>query len=733
MGGFMSRLEGIVERITFYNEENSYAVVKVKQASGQLATVVGKLPPLYIGEELRLSGQWIQHKDYGSQFQVEEWENNAPQTLLGIERFLSSGLIKGIGPATAKKLVRQYGLETLEVIEKTPERLTEIPGITMKKAARISGSLKDHGEVQRIMVFLQGVGVSPGFALKIYQFYRHDAVKIVTENPYRLADEVFGIGFRTADQIAQKIGINPGSPYRVQAGIRYHINEYCSNGHIFGYEADLIGLLKNELGVDELKLAAEIEQLILKKELFRECVNGQTVLYLGIYYYSEIGAATKTKELVRAQLKPVKLDAAGFIEKYTAENKIMLAAGQQDAVLSAVDSGVLVITGGPGTGKTTIIKTIVKLFKTVRFSVMLAAPTGRAAKRLAEATGEAAKTVHRLLGYGSNHGDGNTFQFNEDEPLRTDVLIVDEFSMVDLLLFYNLLKAITPGTRLVVVGDVDQLPSVGPGSVLRDLIQSQAVPTVRLNEIFRQSKESWIVANAHRINQGEFPYLAKSQDFFFIEEADPAQITALLPGLVKTRIPGFLHCDPVEDIQVLTPMRRTITGVDNLNLCLQDALNPADPEKAEFTFGQITFRVGDKVMQIRNDYQRIVFNGDIGRIREIDPEERAMVVGFQDVDGERLVEYQTEDLEQLTLSYAISVHKSQGNEYPVVIMPVTTQHFLMLQRNLLYTAVTRAKKMVVLLGTKRAIAIAVKNNRIEERNSFLNQRLNVAMEDLSLR
>jgi exodeoxyribonuclease V alpha subunit len=730
MGGFMSRLEGIVERITFYNEENSYTVAKLRQASGQLATVVGKLPPLYIGEELRLTGQWIQHKDYGAQFQAEEWENDAPRTLLGIERFLSSGLIKGIGPATAKKLVRQYGLETLDVITETPERLTEISGLTMKKAVRIADGLKEHGEIQRIMVFLQGVGVSPGFALKIYRFYRQDAVKIVTENPYRLADEVFGIGFRTADQIAQKIGINPDSPYRVQAGIRYHINEYCADGHIFGFETDLVNLLQKELGVDALKLAAAIEQLVLKKELFREQVNGRAALYLALYYYSEIGVAAKTRELIQAQLKPVKLDAAQFIGRFTAANKITLAPGQRQAVLSAIDSGLLVITGGPGTGKTTIIKTIVKLFKSASFAVMLAAPTGRAAKRLAEATGEAGKTVHRLLGYGSNHGNGGSFQFNEDEPLKTDVLIIDEFSMVDLLLFYNLLKAVTPGTRLVVVGDVDQLPSVGPGSVLRDLIQSQIVPTVRLHEIFRQSKESWIVANAHRINQGEFPYLAKSRDFFFIEENHPEQIAALLPGLVKTRIPGFLHCDPVEDIQVLTPMRRTTTGVDNLNLCLQEALNPAEPDKTEFTLGQTLFRTGDKVMQIRNDYQRMVFNGDIGRIRELDPEERSLVVSFQDADGERLVEYQTEDLEQLTLSYAISVHKSQGNEYPVVIMPVTTQHFLMLQRNLLYTAVTRAKKMVVLLGTKRAVAIAVKNNRIEERNSFLSQRLNAAIMEM---
>jgi exodeoxyribonuclease V alpha subunit len=719
----MNQLEGAVERITFYNEETSYTVVRLKTSSGQPVTAVGMLPPLYVGEKINLTGQWVQHKEYGSQFQIEAWESMIPQTVTGIERFLASGLIKGLGPATAKKLVGKFGLETLEIIADFPERLAELPGISPAKAERISRGLQDHQEIQQIMVFLQGLGVSPGFALKIYRTYHRDAVRIVSENPYRLADEVFGIGFKIADQIALKIGISRESPYRIRAGFRYLMNEYCNNGHIFGNEAELLQLAQKELNVAASQLTAEIEELILKKELFRETLAGRTALYLAPFYYSEIGVAVKVKELLRAALKPVKVDVDRLLSEYTAANQIQLANRQREAVFKTVENGLLVITGGPGTGKTTIIKAILNMFRDARLTTMLAAPTGRAAKRLADATQESAKTVHRLLGYGGSQTQEGNFQFNEEEPLKTDVLIVDEFSMVDLVLFYNLLKALPLGTRLIVVGDVDQLPSVGAGSVLRDLIHSGEIPTVRLNEIFRQAKESWIVTNAHRINQGEFPQLNKTNDFFFIQEERPDQIVALLPDLVKTRIPGYLDCDPIEDIQVLTPMRRTLTGVDNLNLCLQNALNPAGPDQTGLVLGQTVFRVGDKVMQTRNDYQRLVFNGDIGRVRELDEEERTLVVGFQDVDGERLVEYQPEELEQLVLSYAITVHKSQGNEYPVVIIPVTTQHFLMLQRNLLYTAVTRAKKMVVLIGAKKAIAIAVKNNRIEERNSFLSQRL----------
>jgi exodeoxyribonuclease V alpha subunit len=715
----MDQLEGTVERVTFQNEENDYTIARLKIKPGKVVTVVGNLPPLYVGEELRLKGQWTMHKEYGEQFQIEEWESQIPTTLLGIERFLSSGFLKGIGTATAQKIVKIFGLKALEVIQNSHEELVQLPGISLRKAERISESLNEHREIQRIMVFLQGVGITPGYALKIHRTYKNEAIKVVTENPYRMADEIFGIGFKIADQIALKLGLSKESPYRIQAGIRFLLNENSNDGHIYAVEKELIAKAVKEFELNELQVAAEIETQAVLKGIFRETVNGENVLYLAPFYYSEVGVVTKIKDILQADLKRISIKADELLDSFAVENRITLAAKQREAVLKSLDNGILVITGGPGTGKTTIIKAILNLFTQADLDVFLAAPTGRAAKRLAESTRETAKTIHRLLGYGNESINGSRFQHNEKEPLETDVLIIDEFSMVDLILFYNLLKAITPGTRLIVVGDVDQLPSVGPGSVLRDLIQSGKIPTVRLNVIFRQEEQSLIVSNAHKINQGEFPYLSTAKDFFFIQD----DIARTLPDLMKTRIPGYLGCDPFEDIQVLTPMRRTVTGVENLNLCLQEALNPPDPTKPELKTGFATFRVGDKVMQIKNDYQKSVFNGDIGRVRQVDPEDRRVVVGYLEVEGERNVTYESEELDHLVLSYAISVHKSQGNEYPVVIMPVTTQHYIMLQRNLLYTAGTRAKKMVVLIGTKKAIAIAVSNNRIEERHSLLQQRI----------
>ncbi|MGE5607164.1 MAG: ATP-dependent RecD-like DNA helicase [Bacteroidota bacterium] len=723
----MIKLEGTIEQIIFYNQDNYYTVAKLKPSSGKTVTIVGNLPSLFPGEVLSLEGEWVKHKDYGEQFQVAEWERPTPKTLIGIERFLAGGLIKGIGKATAEKIVHKFGLESLDIIENAPERLAEIPGISLKKASKIATSLKEHASIQRIMVFLQGIGISPAYALKIYRVYGDQAVNVVSENPYQLADDVFGIGFKIADQIAGKLGIEKESPYRIRAGIRYLLSEVSNEGHVYAVEKEFLNRAGQELGVNELQLAAEVEELILQKEIFRESFSGITVLYSAPFYYSEVGTASKIKELLSIELRQVPVNPETVLQDFSTKNRLTLAPKQKEAVINSLKYGMMVITGGPGTGKTTIIKAIIQLFYGAKMRVLLAAPTGRAAKRLAETTGQEAKTIHRLLGYGNESKNGGRFQHNEKEPLAAEVLIIDEFSMVDLPLFYNLLKAITLGTRLIMVGDVDQLPSVGPGSVLRDLIRSQRIPTVRLDVIFRQAEESLIVSNAHKINRGEFPYLSTAKDFFFIPKEDPEQIVQTISDLIKNRISKYLKCDPLEDIQVLSPMRRTITGVENLNLNLQAALNPSQPGKVELKVGANVFRVGDKVMQIKNDYQRLVFNGDIGRIGEIDVEDRSLSVVYQDVDGERLIDYETEELDQLVLAYAISVHKSQGNEYPVVIIPVTTQHFLMLQRNLLYTAVTRAKKMVVIIGTKKAIAIAVKNNRIEERHSLLGQRIEAAL------
>ncbi|HEX7714534.1 MAG TPA: ATP-dependent RecD-like DNA helicase [Bacillota bacterium] len=725
----MDQLAGTVDRVTFYNEDNFYTVAKFKtEQDHKLVTVVGNLPPLYAGEELLLKGEWVTHKEYGQQFQIVEWESIEPQTLLGIERFLGSGLLKGVGPATAKKIVKHFGTRTLEVIRNSPEEMIVIPGFSSVKADRIADSLREQGAIERIMVFLQGVGVSPGYALKIFQTYQDQAIQIVKENPYRLADDVFGIGFKVADDIARKMGIAIDSPYRIQAGIRYLLNENSENGHIYALEKEFFARAQAELSLNELQLAAELEQLIVKKDIFREVrADGERLLYLALFYYSELGVASRVRELAQTGAPVLHVNVESLLEEFSQTNQISLADNQREAIEKALESSLLIITGGPGTGKTTIIKAILHLLKAAKLRVMLAAPTGRAAKRLAETTGEDASTIHRLLGYGNEEFGGSRFQYNEDEPLETEALIIDEFSMVDLLLFYHLLKAIKPGTRLILVGDVDQLPSVGPGSVLRDLIGSGRLSVVRLNVIFRQAKESLIITNAHRINKGEYPIISKDQDFFFIEENDPERIVQVIPELVKTRLSRYLNCDPVEDIQVLSPMRRTITGVVNLNLCLQEALNQATPEKPELKTGSLLFRLGDKVMQIKNDYQRQVFNGDIGRIRQLDAEDRRLVVGFPEVGGERSVVYESENLDQLVLSYAISVHKSQGNEYPVVVMPITTQHFLMLQRNLFYTAITRARRLVVLVGTKKAIVLAVKNNKIEERHSLLKERLGQIM------
>ena len=721
----MPIIEGLVERITFQNEENSFTVAKLQQeAKGGLTTVVGNLPGINVGETLRLTGDWVAHPEHGTEFQVEVLERIAPATLVGMERYLGSGSIKGIGPVTAKKIVRAFGLAALDVIRARPERLTQIEGIGPKKAERIAQAIEAQKEISDIMVFLQGCGITPAMAAKIYRAYGRHAAAFIKENPYRLAEEIFGIGFKTADGIATKLGVVTTSPHRVRAGLVYLLDEFCRDGHVFAPEDEFCTGAAAELDVP-VELARQTATSLLDARVFyvERDQAGQNLLYPSHFYHAESGVAARLLALARQPASLRMAEPETLLDQLTAADGLKLAPAQRQAVLAAAKSGVAIITGGPGTGKTTTVRSLLQLYTALGLRFVLAAPTGRAAKRLAETTGYEAKTIHRLLEFGFS-GGSPAFQRHADNPLDTDAVVVDETSMVDLLLFHNLLKAIAPGTRLVLVGDADQLPSVGSGNVLRDLIAARIIPTIRLNVVFRQAEASLIVVNAHRINQGELPLLPSGdKDFYFIPHEEPEKVAEEVVELVTTRLPRYLACDPIEDIQVLTPMRRTITGVENLNQLLQDRLNPAAPGRAEMRYGATVLRERDKVMQLRNNYQKMVFNGDMGRVRAVDREEGQIHVAFPEAGGERLVLYEREELDELVVSYAISVHKSQGSEYPVVVLPITTQHYMMLQRNLLYTAVSRAKRLVVLVGTRKALAIAVHNNRVEERNTRLAERL----------
>lgn len=722
----MAEITGTVERITYYNDENHFTVAKIQRENKEhLTTIVGYLPMINIGETLRLKGNWVNHSDYGTQFRVEEYQITVPATLNGIEKYLGSGLIKGIGPKTAKKLVKHFKLETLNIIEFAPHRLTEIDGIGEKKAEAISAAFAEQKDIQQVMMFLQSNGVSPTYAVKIFKEYKEKTIEYIKQNPYRMADEIFGIGFKTADKIAQKLGIETTSIHRITAGVRYVLGQYSNDGHTYVTFDELVEKASGVLEVTPELAKKGITELLNKEQAFcQDFPDGEKAVYLAPFYFAERGSADRIFKLESVPYKKFDIDINKEIHALEKESGVKLSRGQKEALEKVLKNAVLVITGGPGTGKTTTIKSIIKLLEKQKQKIVLAAPTGRAARRMAEATGREAKTIHRLLEYGFTEGGGMTFQKNEDNPIDADVVIVDEVSMVDLLLFYNLLKAIQYGTRLILVGDIDQLPSVGAGNVLKDIINSGVTETVRLTEIFRQARESMIVVNAHNINNGKFPYLNnRDGDFFMIEKQDPEEVLQTILDLCSKRLPRYGPFNPIQDIQVLTPMKRTIIGVNNLNSQLQNILNPPNPAKEEKRYGAVIFREGDKVMQIKNNYTKEVFNGDIGTILKIDNEEGEVIVRFPDVTGERDIVYETAELEELTLSYAVSVHKSQGSEYPVVVMPITTQHYLMLQRNLLYTAITRAKKLVVLVGTKKALAIAVKNNKVNKRYSRLADRI----------
>lgn len=718
----LTDLQGQIENITYFNEETGYTIAKVKVAGNKdLVPCVGNLIRPTPGEVLSMKGEWTNHEKYGRQFKISFSQTTTPASVHGIQKYLGSGLIKGIGPVMAKRIVAKFGKNTLEIIERSSERLAEIPGIGAGRIGMIRKAWHDQQEIREVMLFLQTHGVSTGFAAKIFKQYGNDAIRIVQENPYRLAKDIFGIGFLTADKIAEKMGFAKESLVRAEAGVLYVLNQLAEQGHVYAPHPFLIEQSQAILGIGadiiEKALLNLASEMMINSEERPDL--GHRAIYLSHFYLAENQAAARLKALIPAPKQTRQIDAdkaLGWVQEKLA---ITLAEKQLQAVKAAIESKLMIITGGPGTGKTTIINAIMKIYKTVKTTIFLAAPTGRAAKKMAESTGQEAKTIHRMLEFNFKRGG---FQKNENSPLDCDILIVDEASMIDIVLMHYLLKAVPTRATLILVGDVNQLPSVGPGNVLRDIIASGVAPVVELNEIFRQAKESSIIVNAHRINQGLFPETKPAtdantlSDFYFIQQEDPEKALETILNLVKTRIPARFKLNPINDIQVLSPMNRGTVGVTNLNAELQQALNPGEGGVSR---GGKTFRIHDKVMQIRNNYDKEIFNGDIGRIFHIDEEDQEIKVLFD----ERLVTYEYADLDELVTAYAVTVHKSQGSEYPAVVIPIMTQHYMMLQRNLIYTAVTRGRKLVVLVGTKKALAIAVKNNKTEQRYSLLKQRL----------
>lgn len=733
----MLTIEGIVKDIVFRNELNSYTVAKLDTEDGE-ATIVGKIPIINLGETLKVEGEWVYHPTYGEQLKVTNVSLVVPSTVNGIEKYLSSGLIPYIGPKTARKIVERFGLDTLDIIQYNPEKLKEIEGIGDKKLEKIVTAYREQSEIRDIMMFLQQFGITPNYSMRIYKKYGKDTISILTENPYKLSEDIYGIGFKKADKIAENMGISKTSPYRIQGGIRYVLNTYAANGHSYVPLEELTEEVSKLLEIEGDLIADSLRDLAIKGIVHILTVGEELRIYYTPYHVAENNVARKIVELARAELKSLNIDVDEMIKSIEEEENIQFAKRQIEAIKESIENGMVVITGGPGTGKTTIINAIIRIFQEEGLKVSLAAPTGRAAKRMTEATGMEAKTIHRLLEY-SYMDEEMVFGRDEDSPLETDLLIVDEASMVDILLMNSLLKAVVPGTRLILVGDVDQLPSVGAGNVLRDIINSQAVKVVKLDEIFRQAKESHIVVNAHRINKGEYPILNKGKDFFFIKEQDPNKIVNIILDLCKERLPSYYGVDPVKDIQVLTPMKKGEVGLNSLNRHLQEVLNPKGPYKKERQIGEEIFRVGDKVMQIKNNYSieweviegglavergEGVFNGDLGTIMDIDDESGTLKVLF---DEGKEVEYTFDQLDELKLSYAITIHKSQGSEFPIVVMPIYSGPQMLLTRNLLYTAITRAKKLVVLVGEEKYLMMMIKNNRIDKRYSSLDYKINNMM------
>jgi exodeoxyribonuclease V alpha subunit len=715
-------IEGTLERVIYSNEENHYTVAQLLPEGGARRTdpitIVGNLAALNVGETVKALGHWVNHKQFGRQFAVERFESVLPRTIVGIKRYLGSGLIKGIGDTFADRIVDKFGERTLEVIDLFSARLREVDGIGPERAKRIKEAWTAQKSVRDIMIFLQGHGIGSSHAAKIFKQYGENAIVVVRENPYRLAKDISGIGFRTADGIAAKLGIEKDSIHRLKAGVVHTLDRATDEGHTCLPREELIEAARELLEAE----VAPIENAVNLLSAGGEVVIEDDYVYLARLYKSERGVATKIHELHAAPLTLPSIDLDKALAWVQQKTGVELAAAQQNAIKTAITSKICVITGGPGVGKTTIVNSIVKILQAKNSKVLMAAPTGRAAKRMSEATGASAQTIHRLLKYEPHEGG---FTHNERRPLKGDIIIIDEVSMLDIPLAHHLLRAIPLTASLVFVGDVDQLPSVGPGNFLRDLIDSDRVPVIRLTEIFRQAKNSFIITNAHLVNEGRMPVFDSPQesDFFFIAEDDPEKVLATIKTLCSERVPKKFGFDAMRDVQVLTPMHKGLCGSENLNRELQATLNSSGPNVQRF--GR-TYRVGDRVMQVRNNYDKDVFNGDLGRVKRIDLVEQQVIVEIDEPgakDPTREIPYEFTDMDELLPAYAISVHKSQGNEYPCVIVPLLTQHFVLLQRNLLYTAITRGKKLVILVGSKKALTIAIRNNKTAARYSRLRERL----------
>jgi len=763
----MDFLEGLVERITFYNAENGYTVLRLS-ARGQadLVTVIGNLPEVTPGESLRLQGQWVNTAQYGKQFKAEKCEQVLPATIEGLKKYLGSGLIKGVGPVTASRIVKRFGVETLDMLDRSPEKIREVLGIGPKRATLIARAWEEQKSIKQVMMFLQGHGVSTTLAVKIYKQYGDAAIDVVQADPYRLAGDIYGIGFKTADKIAHDLGLPHDAPTRVAAGVVYTLSTLTDQGHVFAPQARLIHDAAELLAVQPDQVTASFETLEQSDQIRREVIypmkderrrmqdagskmqdarcrmqdaagaapsssliphpsslKEDPAVYLTPFYQGEVSVAKRLNAIIDSKLSrlsdlarldlPAALNALGSTVSHRPTAR--LSDQQREAVRAALTNKVTVLTGGPGTGKTTTMHAVIELLEKHHKRYALTSPTGRAAKRLSQATDRPAKTIHRLLEFAPGEG----FKRNAQNPLDVDLLIVDEASMIDLLLMNHLLKAVPLNAHLLLVGDVDQLPSVGAGDVLRDVIGSGRAAVIRLDVIFRQAQTSHIITNSHRINQGLLPFTPKdADDFFLFVQDDPDKAAELIVDLVAARIPNKFGLKP-GDIQVLSPMYRSSTGVTNLNLRLQEKLNPPSPQKMERRLSGAVFRVGDRVLQTRNNYDKDVYNGDLGYVAGIDLENQTLTVSIDD----RPIEYEWSEADELMLAYAVSVHKAQGSEYPAIVMPLLMQHYMMLQRNLLYTGITRAKQLVVLVGSRRALAMAVKNNQPSQRYSGLQERL----------